>query len=69
MDATELRLMFVAGLFVLGGLAVLMGWALSSLTERWRSYRVGAGHAAARRSDTHAQPGDEKRAVLFRQAR
>lgn len=54
MDTIELRLLFVAGLVVLGGVAILVGTALSSLTERLPSHRGRAARTALSRSDTHA---------------
>lgn len=55
MDSVSLRLLFVAGLVVLGALAVLMGMVLSSLTERWSSRQ---GRAAVSRSGASAaRPG------------
>lgn len=58
MDTIDLRLLFVAGLLVLGGLAVIVGTVLSSLTERLRWHRWPADYTAVRRSDTHAErPG------------
>ena len=49
MDILALRLLFVAGLVVLGGLALVAGLALSTMSERWsqRSRR-----AAVSRIDT-----------------
>ena len=42
MDIVTLRLLFVAGLVVLGGLASLTGAVVVTLTERVRSYRGAA---------------------------
>lgn len=40
MEAMELRLLFVAGLLVLGGVALLIGLALSRMLEAVRSDRM-----------------------------
>jgi hypothetical protein len=55
MDTTELRLLFVAGLVVLGGFSILVGSAVSWVVERWRSRREVAAPATARRGDTRAK--------------
>ncbi len=54
MDIVVLRLLFVAGLLLLGGLAIVVGIALSTLSQRWsqRSRR-----AAASSGDTRTRSG------------
>jgi hypothetical protein len=55
MDTSELRWLFVAGLVVLGGFAILVGSAVSWVAERWRSRREVAAPATAQRGDTRAK--------------
>ena len=54
MDLLELRLLFVAGLLVLGGFAALAGALLGRLTERLLSRQGSSAGATAMRIGTPA---------------
>ena len=50
----ELRLLFVAGLLGLGGLAAVVGALLAGLAERLRSHRRSAADATVKRGSAPA---------------